>query len=261
MKRRLNILAGQKPKERITNNYLKASRSLLELFEKQKTVLNLNTKLVETAIKEYDQIINENEKIIGPKVREKVANEIKKLFTALYKTSNEQKNELISDNLELMIKIIKERKLSFLRLVLKDNVSPKIVFDSIKYDGSYENSYLDLEDRFNSLFERFLNSVFSKPNTLLEGLNQIKEATKVFNSLLKASTELVNLISTPEIEEQYGGRSTRGMRLEKPLDESVKLIEEAVKVRQVGSKYQKIQILKPTKISILEETLRRNEIK
>ena len=54
--------------------------------------------------------------------------------------------------------------------------------------------------------------------------------------------EIVNLISTPEIEEQYGGRSTRGMRLEKPLEESVKLNEQVVKVREVGSKYQKVQV-------------------
>ena len=264
MRRRLEILAGNKPKKRITNNYLKASRSLLELFQKQKSVLTLDTKLIEAAIKDYDQIINEDQKIVGPKAREKAANEIRKLFTELYKKTNKEKNELISDNLESMIKIIKERRLTFLRLIFKNNAPPRLVFDSIKYDGSYENSYLDLQDRFNSLFEKYHGFVFTKPNTLLEGLNQIESATKMFNSLLKSLVELVNLISTPEIEEQYGGRSSRGMRLERPLeelDESVKLIQEAVKVREVGSKYQKIQILKPTKFSILEETLRRNEIK
>jgi hypothetical protein len=261
MKRRLAILAGEKPKKRITNNYLKASRSLLELFEKQKAVLSLNTKSVEESIKEYDQIINDDQKIVGPKVREKAANEIKKGFSELYKKTNEQKNKLVSDNLKSIYKIINERRLNFLRLVFKDNAPPKLVFDSVKYDGSYENSYFDLQDRFNSLFEKYHSFVFSKPNTLLEGLNQIQSATKIFNSLLGALVEIVNLISTPEIEEQYGGRSARGMRLERPLDESVKLIQEAVKVREVGSKYQKIQILKPTKISILEETLRRNEIK
>lgn len=257
MRRREAILAGKKPKKRITNNFLKTAKTLLEIFENQKKYLNLNTDNVESAIKDYDRIINDDEKIIGPNVRSKAGSEVRNQFLKLYKSAGDQKNELINKNLRIMRKIIVERKLNFLKLELRTDKPPLLKFNDIKYDGSYQSSYSDLSNRFNSLFDKYLNFVFTKPETLVEGLKQIEDASQIFSSLYTVLNELVNLISTPEIEEQYGGRSTRGMRLEKPLDEST----QRVMVREVGSKYQKIQILKPTKFSILEQITRRNEIK
>ena len=264
MRRREAVLAGKKPKKRITNNYLKASNSLLEFFETQKAFLNFNTDKIKKAIQEYDNIINEDEKIIGPKVRQEAAIKIRNEFRTLYKDLSVQKNNLISDNLMTIKKIITSRRLNYLNLRLINNKPPLLIFDKVKYDGSYENSYSDLQSRFNTLFEKYLEFTFTKPETLVDAINQIEDASKLFNSLLNSLTEIVNLISTPEIEETYGGRSTKGMRLEKDLkslDESVKLTEQVVKVREVGSKYQKIQVLKPTRISIIEQVLRRNEIK
>ena len=261
MRRREAILAGKKPKKRITNNYLQAANSLLQFFETQKSFLNFSTDKIQSAIKEYDIILNEDEKIIGPKVRQEAANKIRAEFRTLYKELASQKNNLISDNLMSIKKIITSRRLSYLNLKLINNKPPVLIFDKVKYDGSYDNSYDDLQFRFNNLFEKYLEYTFVKPLTLVDALNQIEEASKIFNSLLKTLVEIVNLISTPEIEEEYGGRSTRGMRLEKPLEESVKLNEQVVKVREVGSKYQKVQVLKPTRISIIEQVLRRNEIK
>lgn len=263
MRRRESILAGKAPKKRITNNYLKTAQSLLEFFEKQKTILKLDTKLIIDAIKEYDNIINEDQKIIAPKVREKAANEIRVQFKNLYKSLAEQKNQLISDNLMIIKDNIVKRKLTFLKLKIVSNKSPVILFDKVKYDGYYENSYTDLQLRFNDLFQRYYEFAFTKPNTLVDALNQIEEASKIFNSLIKTLIELVNLISTPEIEEQYGGRSTKGMRLEKPIDENVTSTYNVVKVKEFGSKYKKVQLIKNTlnKVNILEEIIKENEIK
>lgn len=264
MRRREAIIAGKKPKKKVTNNYLKASNSLLEFFETQKTFLKFSTDKIKMAIKEYDAILNENEKIIGPKVRQEAAIKIRNEFRSLYKELADQKNSLIYDNLMTIKKIITSRRLNYLTLKLVNNKPPVLIFDKVKYDGSYENSYDDLQFRFNTLFEKYLEFTFTKPETLIDAINQIEEASKLFNSLLNSLNEIVNLISTPEIEETYSGRSAKGMRLEKDiqsLDESVKLTEQVIKVREVGSKYQKIHVLKPNRISIIEQIIRKNEIK
>lgn len=272
IQKRSDYLSGIKQKEKITNKFLEKSKELLSTFDSmsEKLSIDINTSSIKSAIIDYDKLINMDDKITGSKEIKKSAEKIRKMFFDMYDSISDTRKKILAEELTMIKNVLINKKINFLKYVFEKPNPPKIVFDPTKYEGGYEFSYKDLSEKFNDSISRYIKFKFTeqdpnkKQNINLIRIKEINEKNNLFMIVIDSVTQILNLVSTPEIEEQYSRDSTRGMRLDKGNQmesKSVVPLKVAVLIQEEGDIYKKVEILKPTKFNILKEVIKRNEIK
>ena len=273
IKKRTDFLAGIKQKEKITNKFLEKAKELLNTFNvmSEKLSISIDTKSVASEINAYDSSINMEDKIVSSKESKKLAEKIRKMFFDMYNSVTEIRKKMLAEQLNIIKDILVNKKINFLKYRFDKPNPPKIIFDAVKYDGGYESSYSSLSETFNDSIFKYIKFKFTeqdpnkKQNINLIRIREINDKNNLFMNVIDSTNQLLNLISTPEIEEQYSRDSSRGMRLDKGNSQleskSVVPLKVAILIQEEGNKYKKVEILKPTKFNIVKEVIKRNEIK
>jgi hypothetical protein len=235
-----------------------------------KLSLEMDTSKIKAAILEYDKLISFEDKITGSKEIKKTAAKIRTMFFNLYNSIGEIRKKRLAEELKDVKNIIINKKITFLKYVFEKSNPPRIVFDSDKYGGSYEKSYSDLCQEFNENISKYYKFKFTeqdpnkKQNINFIVIKEINEKNMLFISIIDITSQILNLVSTPEVDEQYSRDSSRGMRIDKDIQgESNSGIthKRAILIQENGNKYKKIEFVKSNKFSILKEVLKSNEIK
>jgi hypothetical protein len=259
------------------------SKEILDLFEKNLDIMittfptvstNKSTKKsniesfknkIEISIKEYRKLIYHYRDVISDslfgskkiediveKIKEK-ANDTVKLFFKFYDT-------YINQFFRLLIQLIKEKNRLFLSIEQTNSgnkMVTKIIFNPYYYTrGMYSTSYETTIKNINDFIDYYANFNISSDKFILLDIKEMQERFVLTQEYME---QFLSLVENDSSNTQSVAASAVDIELnsyQKPIIKS-----KAVFIENFETGYKKVEILKPTKLTILHDIKSKYEIK